>query len=468
LKRSFFYRQLRLSLFLAAPILACTTVFAANPTVDVGVFPTEESGLFFRQVDLHRRRQSIAPDTVFSDGPVRLDELDQMRAPHSYGPGVQFDATRDMDSRSSVAIPAGIAWGLELHEEWYAPVVNIIALAIGDLDEDGRRDVVVASDGGPDGGYLARFRQLANGTLQPPLILPYDQSFTNYPSIAILDLDGQYGPDVVSVFRSTAVGGLDSSPVLPSRPSDVLAAIDLDLDGWDDLASVSFSGGGSVHRNQGDGTVVTTLWPIATMTYRDMTKADFNNDGRVDVAILAPAQSPHVKVFLNEPEGLIESISLSAACPNSGASTGAIGAGDVNHDGLADLVIAGGGNSPTSCLLVYFGLPDGQFASALPLSSYDLPDTLRVVDINADGLSDIVVLHAGWHRIGVYLQRSDGTLEAEQLFFVLTPSAYYPHALEIDDLTGDGCPDVAIAGGGLTILRGVGCETIFRSGFESP
>lgn len=248
-----------------------------------------------------------------------------------------------------------------------------------------------------------------------------------------------------------------------------MVALDLDVDGWEDLASISSSGSGSLHRNQGDGTITTAPWPIgATGLYSDMTKADFNNDGRVDLAVLARAQTPPITVYLNEVNGLTSGPSLSGSCPGSATSANAISAGDVNHDGRADLVIASGGNSPTGCVVVYFGLQGGQFSAGLRLSSYDIPGTLRVADIDNDGRDDIVVLHEGWNRIGVYLQQSDGTMAPEQLFYVSTPSHYYAHALGIGDLTGDGCPDVAIAGDSLTTLRGVGCETVFRSGFEAP
>lgn len=117
---------------------------------------------------------------------------------------------------------------------------------------------------------------------------------------------------------------------------------------------------------------------------------------------------------------------------------------------------------------VYYGNAGGEFAPALILPSHDIPKTVRVADVNRDGRDDIAVLHDPFARIGIYLQNAAGALEPETLFS-LPFGNYGSNALAIADFSGDGCPDVAIAdgGNGVVTLRGTGCESIFRGGFET-
>jgi hypothetical protein len=46
--------------------------------------------------------------------------------------------------------------------------------------------------------------------------------------------------------------------------------------------------------------------------------------------------------------------------------------------------------------------------------SYDIPEPIRVADVNGDARQDIVVAHGGWVALGVYLQQADGALMPEQ------------------------------------------------------
>ena len=103
------------------------------------------------------------------------------------------------------------------------------------------------------------------------------------------------------------------------------------------------------------------------------------------------------------------------------------------------------------------------------MNRYHIPETMRVVDINDDTRNDIIVLHGGWERVGVYLQADNGTLGPETLYPISYASHYYNSGLAVADFTGDDCPDVAIAdyNFGLVTLEGAGCVgRVFESGFE--
>lgn len=120
-------------------------------------------------------------------------------------------------------------------------------------------------------------------------------------------------------------------------------------------------------------------------------------------------------------------------------------------------MVSYGGNSPYARIAVFPQNGAGTLDPAQSLASYDIPEPVQVHDVNGDGLDDVVVLHGGWYKLGVYLQNPDGTLAAEELYPVPYATHYNPHGLAIGDINGDGKPDVAIAdyNNGLVLLKNI-------------
>ena len=105
---------------------------------------------------------------------------------------------------------------------------------------------------------------------------------------------------------------------------------------------------------------------------------------------------------------------------------------------------------------------DGALAGPAKHATYDVAEPVDVADMNGDGRVDVVTLHGGRQKAGVYLQSVDGTLGAEQLFGLPYASHYNPHGLAIGDFNGDGAPDIVLAdyNNGLVVLR----NTLTRRG----
>jgi hypothetical protein len=340
---------------------------------------------------------------------------------------------------------------------------------LGDISGDGRTDVVVVNGyyfDGPNDNKVLVFLQTEDGDLATPVATPYGL-LLNSPSIAVLDVDGQAGADVVvgasdygvSILRSVGTGALSDAAPEPGPGAGVL-----------DLASVSASTSrGGMHFNSRTGTFHHVPWEVTVDGYNSMATGDLDGDGDADIAVAsAQGVGQNVRLYSNSGDGTATLFdSLSAACGSWGPR--GVGIGDVNGDGIADVVASAGGNRPSACIQVFAGLPDGQgFAAPLPLVSYDIPDTLRVADVDLDGRDDVLVLHGGWNRLGLYLQQPDGNLAAERLFPIPYASHYWADGMAIGDFSGDGCPDVAIAdyNHGLVTLRGEQCVRVFSNGFE--
>ena len=91
-------------------------------------------------------------------------------------------------------------------------------------------------------------------------------------------------------------------------------------------------------------------------------------------------------------------------------------------------------------------------------TSYDIPEPVEVADVDGDGRADVITLHSGWLKAGVYRNQVGGILGQEELYSLPDMSSFDPHGLAVGDVTGDGWPDIAIAdpNNGLVLLRNTG------------
>ena len=135
-----------------------------------------------------------------------------------------------------------------------------------------------------------------------------------------------------------------------------------------------------------------------------------------------------------------------------------VAVGDVDGDGLADLVVADPGPSdgsmPTVSVLRNDPAHPGTFLAPLtyPLPAYANEFTIKIADLNGDGLPDVVV--GGDNVLTVFLQQSDHTFAAGAHYALTNGDDAFQ--LEVLDVNGDGLPDlVTTAGPTATVVNGV-------------
>ena len=145
--------------------------------------------------------------------------------------------------------------------------------------------------------------------------------------------------------------------------------------------------------------------------------------------------------------------------PSGGSDPGAVATGDLNGDGILDLVVAN-----LDCVAVLLSNGDDTFQAAVkyPISA-PFARAAVIGDVNRDGKLDVVVANGG--LVDVFLGNGDGTLQPPISY---SSGGYRASAVVLEDLNGDAIPDIIVANdcggnvdcdGALAILLGGGDGT---------
>src|SRR5262252_1168585 len=349
------------------------------------------------------------------------------------------------------------------------PTPNSIVVA--DVNRDGSLDLLVATTA--DEGYAlnpgyADVILNTAGTFQTGV--HYSTTGTNPSSIQAVDLTGGNGPvdliianfgsGSVSVFMHGATPGTFNTAVdvvTGGQPNQVVAS-DLNGDGKPDLVLADMSSSGNAivlladpaHPGQ-------FLAPVKLGTGLTTPSVAVGNLGSGVPDIVAAVydsagNNGAVKIFHQNPQqrGTFQApVSFPA-----GAQPQSVKIADVNGDGLPDIIVAnygpgadGQGSAGVSVLLQDAAHP----GSFLPPVTYTTPGQsidVAVDDLNNDGKPDIVVanlLPVGTGSVSVLLQdpAHPGVFLAATNYAALGQ----PLSVAIADLNGDGRKDIALADG---------------------
>ncbi|MFI5761130.1 FG-GAP-like repeat-containing protein [Streptomyces sp. NPDC051563] len=337
------------------------------------------------------------------------------------------------------------------------------AVAIGDLDNDGKPDLVTAirAEGlgvflGSGGGSFGAVTKYAAPRTASSLFLG---------SALIRDVNGDGHQDVVSqdsrgnvalvwlgdgtgalgagaVVQLNPTAGCDSTgdnPCVVRFPSDVTVG-DFDEDGKPDLAtSNSTTNNVSVVLGNGDGTfgAATQLGLNGATGPQGIAAADLDGDGHLDLTT-SNTSTGTVSVLLGDGNGgfgTASSVSAGVSLPSR------LQLADVNEDAKPDAVIVAPGSPGKVAVLL--GTGAGTFAAANVLSAGTNLTSASVSDLNGDGHVDLIASSAGTAEVLAF--EGDGTgAFGSPISFGLN-GGLNPQGTAVADLDGDGRPDVVTA-----------------------
>ncbi len=322
----------------------------------------------------------------------------------------------------------------------------ITKLFAADLNKDGFGDVVIQDSqeglhvlsGGGRGsqyfGYFARDQVLQLNEYQAEVlsIQPGDFNRDGRLDLAIATRWN------INIFLQAADGSFGSPRQYPAT-GNFLTIADFNGDGRLDL----ISGGNPLSIYYGDGFGSFTAPAVTTNYFRSVfystgsvATADFNQDGKADIvtSVVTCGQngcSNFVNVFFGSGKGWFEPPKNYPVV--SGAS--AIAVGDVNGDGVNDLVtVAEWGPSPDTGVLL--GKPDGTFAASKSYTLGQIAVNLFLREVNNDGKLDVVT------EAGVSLGNGDGTFQPVIRFLYSPDGGSTSQTIAVGDFNGDGKLDV--------------------------
>ncbi|HXI29917.1 MAG TPA: VCBS repeat-containing protein [Vicinamibacterales bacterium] len=343
---------------------------------------------------------------------------------------------------------------------------NLNVLATGDFNRDGWMDVAAASTANDT---VTIYEGTAAGLVR----------VTRYPvgasprGIVVADVNDDGLLDIATAGRGsntvTLLIGDRNQFFLPPREaaansgSRAVAAADFDGDGLLDLATANEFASST--------TVLTNRTPLDRAGYafsaasrgtgneccassflNVLATADFNRDGKVDIATIEPNFNK-IELMLY-PHGIVLELPVA-----TGVS--AFRVADFNADGIADVLYVSIGG-PSATVGVFIGDGQGHFTPS-PTTAMINPfvsPSIVVGDLNRDGRPDLVSVGAeGDARqpvLQLLLGRGDGTFQIASQVALHTPRDVVTDVATLADVDRDGRLDVVMRSGQIWLGDGAG------------
>ncbi len=323
-------------------------------------------------------------------------------------------------------------------------------LAAMDLNQDGKADLVA---------QLAVLNGLSfligngDGSFQAPTTLAAGAGASSFVALDLLD-DGTKtvffvpGPGTDLTIVGFASDGRVAGQQMFSAPPQLqdITTADFNKDGKLDIAAAG--------RGNADGDI-TVLLSRANGGFDQgpgfrlggaliaAVGGDFDGDGNDDLAVAPGNQPGAVRLLRGDGTGAL-------ANPIDKSVAGAplqMAAADFNGDGRSDLAVSLRANSGPGNVSIFLGGAAGTFAAAGTLTAGNKPLFAAAGDLNGDSLADLAVVDEGLlgsqadpGGVFVFLGKGDGTFQPG----VRHDGGLNPSSVAIGDVNHDGLPDLAI------------------------
>ncbi len=202
--------------------------------------------------------------------------------------------------------------------------------------------------------------------------------------------------------------------------------------------------------SSGDGLFVLGAFPIG-LGPQALAAADFNGDGKIDLAAVDCCFTPGLSVILGDGTGAFAAPVFTSLSnfPKT------LAAADLNGDGKADVVV-----KTSNSFTVFIGNGDGSFQTGVSYAVPGTSDGLVLADLNGDGKLDVATVSSDTGEVFVAYGVGDGTFSAPTKYWI-SPGAKFLYAT---DLNLDGANDLVFLSTQLTaMLNGGGVRTTLSS-----
>lgn len=286
-----------------------------------------------------------------------------------------------------------------------SPVFEFLAMDLGDVDGDGRLDLVTAGTGAPPrvtfypGAGDGSFAQAAG----------VDSELASFAGFVLADVTGDGHADVlaqgtgqpprVGLYAGDGGGGFTAVATTELPAFVQMHAADVDGDGRADLLTGNGEGAPprvQVWRGGPDGIAAAPLFTGEVFTYTALRGVDLDGDGHPDLATAGTGAPPRLNVYAGDGLGGFSDAAEVHELYNFSIFDG----GDVDGDGRGDVVTDVPGNMWR--FAVYRSTP-GEWPEPALLEGFNFV-AFELGDVDGDGRADIVARPTGAPpRVEVYL-----------------------------------------------------------------
>jgi len=286
-------------------------------------------------------------------------------------------------------------------------------VAVGDVNGDGKLDVIVANRGSGTLSVFLNTTAMGAGTLS----FAAAQTFTvgtGPQAVAVADVNGDGKPDLIAV---NTVSNSISVLLNTTSPGSATPSF---------AAQVAFATGSG---------------PTGVAV------ADVNGDGMPDL-VVANGTSGTVSVLFNTAAPGASAPSFAAQQTFTAGAPQSVAAVDVNGDGRPDLVVASGGSNAVLVLLntTSSGASTASFTTAQTFAVGTGPRFVAIADVNGDGRPDVITANANDNTVSVLLNNTAPGSNTPSFFLQQTAAVgSFPVSVATADVNGDGKPDLVVA-----------------------
>jgi hypothetical protein len=336
------------------------------------------------------------------------------------------------------------------------------SVMFGDFDNDGQQDIVVANDGSYN---IMIFFVYFNADFENET--SYTTGSGSHPysvSVGDLDNDGQLdvvvansGNDNIELMFDYKQGTFMSRTIFStgrgSHPQCVIIA-DFNKDHLLDIAVVnSWDNNINVFLGFGNGSFDTkTEYSTGSGSFPNSIAAgDFNEDSRMDI-VIANQGTNDVAVFLAF--DYVTFTNNIIYVPNYLSRPCYVATGDFNNDDRVDILAANCGQYNIG---IYLGYGNGTFSEEITYPTNSSSESLAIGDFNNDNYIDIVVANNGSNSIGVFLGYGNGTFQSQVSY--PTGDSSSPQSVAVGDFNNDSRLDIVVANyqsNNVYVFRGYG------------
>lgn len=347
--------------------------------------------------------------------------------------------------------------------------------AIGDINGDGVLDLVTVGTGLLGEGIISIRAGDGTGSFSTTASVSY--SGYSWYGVALGDINGDGAQDIVAAGLGSGAGrtivllnsGSGTFQQLATYSSESTSSYsvtlgDLNNDGVLDLISAgkgTGAGSATVRLGSGNGTFGTavsyqTEKNGSSPTSVAVALADLNQDGNLDLITAGKGNSVGIFTMrLGTGSGTFGTDVSFAA--DTGTSS-ALAIGDVNNDGILDVVTAGQNSALRGTTTVRFGTGGGSFSASSTgyLTEYSGSFGVQLADLNGDGYLDLLTSGSGTssgltlgHSLSIRLGTSSGAFGAINNLSTFTAGVTGAASqITTGDVNGDGVTDIIQSGAG--------------------